>query len=86
MDVLMKITDYNPKKGMQFNWEYGAEIDVRLDNKTVIISANEAGLTSLANHLITLAQKAIPSQYHLHLDDSNGLEDGSCELIFNKVP
>ena len=84
MNVLMKITEYDPKQGMRFNWEHGFSIETRIDKNAVIISANEAGLRSLANHLITLAQKTIPSEYHFHLDDSNGLEEGSCELIIEK--
>jgi len=88
MKIVMDITDYNPKLGMQFSWEDNFKIECKksiYNNNTFIIKANEAGLKSLANHLLTLSQSSIPSGYDFHLDDSNGLEEGSCELIFEKV-
>jgi hypothetical protein len=84
MEFVINITDYNPKQGMHFSWENGHTIKTQISNDKVIINANEAGLKSLANHLLTLAQKSIPDGYHFHLDDSNGLEEGSCEVIFEK--
>jgi len=53
-------------------------------NNTAIIIANKEGLLSLANHLVNLAQDAIPKGSHIHFDDSNSLEDGSVELIIEK--
>jgi|WetSurMetagenome_2_1015567.scaffolds.fasta_scaffold918529_2 hypothetical protein len=84
MGKLIQIKDYDPNKGIQLSWEYGHSIECKKINSTFIIKANEAGLISLANHLLTLAQPGIPSGYHLHLDDSNGLEDSSCELIIER--
>ena len=48
------------------------------------IIANKEGLTSLANHLLNLAQDNVPRGYHLHFDESNSLKDGSSELIIEK--
>lgn len=62
----------------------GFDIEVKYENETVVISANKAGLFSLANHLLNLAQEEIPVGYHLHLDESNSLEEGSVDLIIQK--
>ena len=64
---------------MELHWEDGFEITVRIENGAAVVSANAAGLRSLAGHLNALAQA--PSGSHLHLDAYNALEDGSDELI-----
>ncbi|MFD3571196.1 hypothetical protein [Streptomyces sp. NPDC058667] len=43
--------------------------------------ANAAGLRTLAGHLLLLAGDGFPEGAHLHLEDSNGLEDGSVGLV-----
>lgn len=69
---------------MFFNWEDGFEISVRVeDDGSVVISANEEGLRSLANHLNMLADD--PGCGHFHLDEYNSLEEGSVELIVEKT-
>ena len=68
---------------MKFNWVDGFTVNVREDDNTVVISANNEGLFSLANHLISLACKE--SGDHIHLDQYNSLEDGSLELIIEKT-
>jgi hypothetical protein len=88
MEILMKVKDYNPFDGIQLNWEYGFLIECKQEDpnsKVVIIKANKAGLISLANHFLTLAQVNVPPGNHIHLDDSNGLENDSCELIIEKI-
>ena len=42
--------------------------------------ANESGLRSLAKHLLCLADTEVPVHYHIHLDESNSLEDGSFRI------
>ena len=64
-------------------WEDGFEIWVKTDGKGVTVSANRAGLLSLAAHLNALAREAPGA--HIHLDDYNALEDGSAELIIEKL-
>lgn len=66
---------------MDFNWEDGFVIRVSSQNDEVLISANREGLVSLANHLLALADEG----GHFHLDQHNSLEDGSCELIVERV-
>ena len=50
----------------------------------VVIEGNAEGLETLARHLLTLAQPGVPSGSHLHLEDSNGLEDGSLALVLDR--
>ena len=68
---------------MEFNWEDGFALSVRCEGDAVVISANREGLVSLARHLQALADE--PLRAHFHLDQYNSLEDGSCELIFEKA-
>lgn len=73
---------YRPHRGhaMYFRWEPGFEISVTVEEDgAVLVSANRAGLVSLANHLATLAQGEHTD--HFHLDEYNSLEEGSAELI-----
>ena len=68
---------------MVFKWEEGFSLTVKTEKDAVVISANKAGLRSLANHLNTLADEAPGG--HFHLDEFNSLEDGSSELIVELV-
>jgi len=69
---------------MEFKWEEGFEIAVDVQGGEVVLSANEAGLRSLANHLISLADDKSCGA-HFHLDENNSLEQGSAELIVQKT-
>jgi len=79
------VGSYDPKEGMTFTWVDGFEIEVRQDGDAVHIRANAAGLTSLAQHLMTLAQIGVPSGNHVHLDSGRELEDGSLDLIIERM-
>ena len=68
---------------MDLTWEDGFRIEVHVVKGTAVISANREGLLSLSNHLRTLAEEAPGS--HVHLDELNALEDGSCELILERA-
>ena len=52
-------------------------------NGEVVITGNRKGLLSLADQLTLLSKEPIGS--HLHLDAYNALEDGSDELIIERV-
>ena len=69
---------------MDLNWEDGFTIEVRVVKGAAVISANREGLLSLSNHLRSLAEESPGS--HIHLDELNALENGSCELILERTP
>lgn len=68
---------------MDMNWVDGFTIKVRVESGNVVISANKEGLLSLANQLRTLADEA--QGCHCHYDEYNSLEDGSSEMIIEKI-
>ncbi|MGI5140898.1 MULTISPECIES: Imm32 family immunity protein [unclassified Streptomyces] len=67
-----------------YTWEEDARIEVRNLGGEVVIEANAAGLRTLAGHLLVLAKNGVPDGSHLHLEDSNGLEDGSVGLVLER--
>lgn len=69
---------------MELTWEPGFTIDVDIRDGAVVLSANREGLLSLANHLRGMAE--MPPGCHVHLDEHNSLEDGSAELIIERIP
>lgn len=68
---------------MEFKWEDGFKISVRIECGQVVVSANREGLLSLANHLKALAEEE--PGVHFHLDEYNSLEDNSVELTVEKA-
>ena len=68
---------------MIVKWVDGFSITVKEDNGIVTISANREGLQSLAGQLATLAD-AVPGD-HIHYDEYNSLEEGSVEMISERV-
>ncbi len=60
----------------------------RLQSTTGHLSAtligNKAGLTSMANHLVTLAQNGVPDGARIELDDKHGLLPDSCKIVIVK--
>jgi hypothetical protein len=68
---------------MEIQWKDGFEIRVRAADGAAVISANREGLLSLAGQLAALAEAAPGS--HIHYDVYNSLEDGSAEMIVEKI-
>lgn len=85
MEIKINIPDYDKNNGFVSNWEDGFEIKVESKNNCVEIIANAEGLISLATQFLNLAQEFFPPGYHLHYDSYNSLEDGSTELIIQKI-
>jgi hypothetical protein len=85
MEMKLEVPNYTLENGIVYNWENGFEIDVKNSSGVIIISANREGLISLANHLLNLAQESVPNGYHMHFDEYNSLEEGSSELILQKL-
>lgn len=79
----MAIRKAKRQVGMRIDWEEGFEIGTTMGDGMVRIAANKEGLVSLANILLALAEKSPGS--HIHLDEDNSLEDGSCELVIERV-
>ena len=68
---------------MNVRWVDGFEIAADVRGNEVTISANREGMLSLANILCDLAH-ADPGA-HVHLDECNALEEGSAELVIERV-
>ena len=68
---------------MDLHWEDGFTISIGMEGETIVIRANREGLLSLANNLISLAEETPGS--HIHFDEHNSLENGSAELIIERV-
>jgi hypothetical protein len=67
-----------------FAWKAGARIAVRNLGGEIVIEANAAGLKTLASHLLTLSRDGTPDGAHLHLEENNGLEEGSASLVLER--
>ena len=85
MERLVSIGSYDPTAGLHLEWSDGFEIEVQVHSGEVLIRANKAGLVSLAQHLLTLAEDAVPAGTHVHLDASRELEDTSCDLVIERA-
>ena len=68
---------------MKTEWVDGFEIKAVSENNEIIISANRAGLLSLAKHLTALADGE-PGD-HVHYDEYNALKAGSADIIIERV-
>ena len=68
---------------MEVKWVHGFEIRVTVDNGAAVISANKEGLLSLARQLAALADGQ-PGD-HIHYDEHTSLEEGSAELIIERI-
>jgi hypothetical protein len=79
-----RITAVTEGVAQVYTWEEDARIEVRNLGGEVVIEANAAGLRTLAGHLLVLAKNGVPDGSHLHLEDSNGLEDGSVGLVLER--
>jgi hypothetical protein len=69
---------------MHMTWEDGFEIRLAARDGAATLSANREGLLSLARILCALAEGQ-PGD-HVHLDEHNALEDGSAELVIERLP
>lgn len=83
--VTLNVPNYSPDTGVALNWEGNFTIKVSDINGSVSIEANTEGLVSLANHLLNLSQSSVSIGTHLHLDEYNSLEEGSLDLIIEKI-
>lgn len=68
---------------MNIKWLDGFIIKAAVENCEIVISANREGLLSLAGQLTALAD-GLPGD-HIHYNEHNALEEGSAELIIERV-
>jgi hypothetical protein len=85
MEIKLEVPPYDKETGLTYHWEDGFEIAVNQSDGEILISANKTGLISLAIQLLTLAQDNVPIGCHFHYDDYGSLEEGSKELIIQKI-
>lgn len=85
MQVILDIPKYSSERGIEMQWESNFEIIVRNNGGEILLKANKEGLLSLAKQLLVLAQPEIPIGYHIHYDEHNSLEEGSSDLIIEKM-
>ncbi|GAB3814679.1 Imm32 family immunity protein [Micromonospora zhanjiangensis] len=82
--VDVEVAVYDPALGVATWWNDGTVLRAEVwdsPERTVVISGNPAGLVSLARHLLTLAQDAVPDGRHLDFDTYCGwLEEGSAAI------
>ena len=83
--VTIRIKKHNPANGLQLDWEKDFYIKITEDDGSMLLQANASGLRSLAKHFLSLANSEVPLHSHVHLDESNSLENGSAELIIEKI-
>ncbi len=89
LGVEIEVPQYSPHSGLPFVWHHlddeDSIIDVRPNHDAVEISANRAGLISLARYLLSLASEGTPPCYHGHFHQEMGLEKGSMHLILQRI-
>jgi hypothetical protein len=84
MKLVIEVPDRVAGEGVPIDWEHGFSIAVE-SSAECVIRANKAGLLSLARILLTLASDDAKPGDHVHLDDANSLEDGSIELVIERL-
>ena len=84
-NITLKIPKYTKEDGLQLEWEGDYFINIKTENNSIVLQANEAGLKSLAKHLLALSEHGVPDNTHIHFDELNSLELGSQELIIEKI-
>jgi hypothetical protein len=83
MIMSLNVPDYSTQSGLRFEWDEGFEIGVEILRSEVHLTANRAGLISLARHLLTLAQDGVPNGRHIHLTAGQEIES-SVDLILER--
>ncbi|MFC8829433.1 hypothetical protein ACFT9I_29270 [Streptomyces sp. NPDC057137] len=84
MDRVIDVPEYRVGEGLHFAWDDDFEIELTVRSAEVVIKANRAGLTSLARHLLTLAQQGVHGGSHIHLTADQEIES-EIDLILERV-
>ena len=80
-ETKLSITEY-ACDGMKIVFEKNSKIKVEISDGYCIIEANKEGLISLAKQFLNLAE--VQGDFHYHLEEGIGLENGSDELVICK--
>lgn len=85
MEILIQIPKYTDELGFQLEWEDDFIIETKISENMIIIRANKSGWISMSKHFLTLEKDNVPKGIHIHYDELNSLEKGSCELVIQKI-
>ena len=71
---------------MKIDWHGDFRIESKIEGDgAIVISANKDGLITLARQMLAMADDSDPAGFHIHYDESSSLEDGSTEIIIEKI-
>lgn len=84
MDLNIDLGSYTRESGLVLTWQKDYQLGVISTGQDVVIRANAAGLRSLAQHLLTLAQEGVPEGVHAHMEPGLELEGDSVPLVIEK--
>ncbi|MEJ8651669.1 hypothetical protein WKI65_27200 [Streptomyces sp. MS1.AVA.3] len=84
MDLVISVPEHRVGEGLQFTWDDGFEIELEVGSTEVVLKANRAGLTSLARHLLSLAQRGVREGAHIHLTANQEIES-PIDLVLERV-
>ena len=76
---------YNKFEGISYEIEDNMIVKISSSGEECTLSGNREGLIALAKTLIKLADEEVPIGSHFHLDASVFLEEGSSDLIIEKI-
>jgi hypothetical protein len=80
----IELGSYSPESGLRLKWQADYRLCVVSGGQEVLITADAAGLRSLALHLLTLPQEHVPAGVHAHMEPGLELEDDSVPLVVEK--
>lgn len=81
MNINLSIPDYDGN-AIDVIWDQNASYTIKLDERSVLLTANKQGLVSLAKQMLYMAYNDLPCGSHVHFDSFfiNNL-DSMYELI-----
>lgn len=80
----MEVPEYDGVRGLAFEWDDGFSLEVGVSGTEVVLSGNQAGLISLARHLLVLAQADVPAGHHVHFTAGQEIES-SVDLVLERT-
>ena len=79
MKINLELPDYDGRAA-DVLWEGDATVRVEAMGPEVVLSADRAGLISLAKQMLYLADESLPAGSHVHYDDLL-LDEGSNRVL-----